>query len=222
MFQVMCALLLAGVVPGDSETEARALLLLSSAAQAQQQPVPPVERELSIPTPVKRKPAPKPAHVPGGLTYAEAYQRAIELKRPLIVWIGGNFCERCVNDSKEEFVHFFADEWDGQKGPATAVYAYYDDGLYRAATVEKWTVGSHDWGHIPSARRVLSEWYGAAKQGVYGPLRLLNFGDGHWGMSHDMFYRNLRGGYSGSRGTTSVTRSTPAIRTAGSSGGSNC
>lgn len=151
--------------------------------------------------------------------YRDAYNAALRSGKPMIVWVGGNFCERCVNDSKNEFVHHFVDDgWEGVKGPATVVAVPHGDKLYRAGTVNRWTVGSSDWGHVPSARRVTSEWRGRAAAGRLEPLQLLHMSGGEWGMSHDMFWSNYRGGsYSPSR------RSAPAARRVslgGSSGGS--
>ena len=114
--------------------------------------------------------------------YAEAHRKALDLKRPLVVWVGGNFCERCVEDSRDEFVHHFAQEWRGHRGPATVVYAPRDGALWRVATVEKWKTGTHDWGHVPSIRRVVGEWN---RRTGYAPLPMLNFGDGNWGWPSD-------------------------------------
>lgn len=126
--------------------------------------------------------------------YAAAYARALRENKPLVVWVGGNFCDRCVGDSKDDFVHHFVpDGWKGQQGPATVIYVPHDAGLWRAGTVTRWTVGSHDWGHVPSVRRVLAEWREQVRSGNRDPLRLLDFGDGSWGMSHEAFYRNYRG-----------------------------
>ncbi len=130
--------------------------------------------------------------------YAAAYAESLRTGKPLIVWCGGNFCSRCVEDSRGEFLHAFVDSWHGQRGPATVLLVPGEDGhMYRAATVTRWTVGSRDWGHIPSARRLLADWRARAKQGNKAPLTLLNFGDGgNWGMANDVYWRNYGGGYS--------------------------
>lgn len=139
------------------------------------------------------------APAPSG--YDAAYWESLETGKPLIVWVGGNFCDRCVEDSKGEFLHAFVDDWHGQRGPATVLLVPGGDGhVYRAATATKWTVGSKDWGHIPSARRLLAEWRERAGRGNKSPLVLLDFGDGgKWGMSHDAYWRHYAGpvGYSG-------------------------
>lgn len=124
--------------------------------------------------------------------------------KPVVAWVGGNFCERCVNDSANEFLHVFVEDgWDGNRGPATAVLVPHDGYLYYAGVVTRWTVGSRDWGHVPSARRIAAEWRARAVRGETGQLRLLNFGDGSWGMSHDVFWRNYQGGGHNYRATPS-------------------
>lgn len=135
---------------------------------------------------VQQSPQQTAAPKPVSTDWAGASREALELNRPLIVWIGGNFCDRCVRDSKNEFVHLFVDSgWGGNRGPATAIYVPQSDGyLYRIATVTRWTVGSHDWGHIPSARRLVHEWTRRAAQGSTAPLPLLQL-DGSWGWPAD-------------------------------------
>lgn len=149
--------------------------------------------------------------------YAQAHAESLRTGKPLIVWCGGNFCSRCVEDSKGEFLHAFVDSWQGQRGPATVLLVPGEDGhMYRAATVTRWTVGSRDWGHIPSARRLLADWRARARQGIKAPLTLLNFGDGGtWGMANDAYWRNYGGGY-GSR--SAPVRSGRLFRGAGSGG----
>lgn len=126
----------------------------------------------------------------------KALAESVKTGKGIILWVGGNFCDRCVEDSKGEFVHVFADEWKGQPGPATVLMAPHDGTVYRVATVNRWTVGSSDWGHIPSARRLFREWGAQAQQGSLAPLRLLDLnGTGEaWGMSHDAFWGSYRGG----------------------------
>lgn len=114
-----------------------------------------------------------------------AWAESLKTGKPIVVWVGGNFCDRCVDDSKNEFVHVFVNGWQGHPGPATVVCVPHDGDVYRAATVEKWTVGTHDWGHVPSARRVVAEWRRRAAVGNLAPLPLLNFGDGSWGWPAD-------------------------------------
>lgn len=163
----------------DADVEARAQLALALALAQQSVAVKAVEPSRSTPV----------------LTYADAHRDSLRTGKPLLVWVGGNFCNRCVEDSREEFLHVFVDDWQGQKGPATILLVPADDGhLYRAATVTKWTVGSRDWGHIPSARRLLADWRARAGQGNRAPLALLDFGDGgKWGMANDAYWRNYSG-----------------------------
>ena len=153
--------------------------------------------------------------------YSAAHARALRENKPLIVWVGGNFCERCVKDSANEFVHHIAEDgWDGNRGPATVVAVPHEGKLHYAGVVTRWTTGSQDWGHVPSARRVISEWRQQARSGNTSPLRLLHMSGGDWGMSHNMFWSNYQGGgYNGSgrsmRPTTiipqqSMMRSAPA------------
>jgi hypothetical protein len=146
------------------------------------------------PTPVESAAAPS--------SYDDALRTSAQTGKPLILWIGGNICNRCVDDSANEFVHHFVpDGWNGQKGPATMVYVPHDGSHYRAATVTRWTVGSRDWGHVPSARRVSAAWRAQARRGDLTPLVLLDFGDGgKWGMPESTFWANYRGGYGSARG----------------------
>lgn len=118
--------------------------------------------------------------------YEAIKAESLRTGKPVIVWVGGNFCDRCVNDSVGEFLHAFApDGWEGNKGPATAVLVPHDGHLYYAGIVTRWTVGSHDWGHVPSARRIAAEWRVRAAGGNLAQLRMLNFGDGNWGWPSD-------------------------------------
>lgn len=119
-------------------------------------------------------------------SYTLARRRAVAEGKPLIVWVGGNFCERCVQDSKDEFVHCFVrDGWYGQQGPATIVAAPHQGELYQVGVVTRWTVGSHDWGHIPSARRIVAEWRRRAAQGNLVTIPLLQLSGGSWGWPAD-------------------------------------
>lgn len=126
-------------------------------------------------------------------SYAQAYSAALKQSKPLVVWVGGNFCERCVADSQDEFIHHFAAEgWNGNKGPATVIYVPHQGDLYHAGTAINRTVGSHDWGHVPSARRIVAEYHARVSQ-TTAPLKLLNNGSGTRGMSDEMFRHNYRG-----------------------------
>ncbi len=112
-------------------------------------------------------------------SYARAYAQALRQQKPLVVWVGGNYGDRCATDSKDEFVHaFVADGWNGNRGPATVIYVPHEGDLYRAGTVRRWTAGPHDGGHVPSVRRIVAEWRVQASQGNRGPLNLVSFGNG--------------------------------------------
>lgn len=115
----------------------------------------------------------------------DAVARSIRTGKPVILWVGGNFCDRCVNDSKDEFIHVFLKEWRGHRGPATVILAPHGKRTYRVATVDRWTVGSHDWGHIPSARRLVHEWRSRSERGNLAPLPLMYLSGGHWGWPAD-------------------------------------
>ena len=145
-----------------------------------------------------------------GTSYSEAHRAALETGRPMVVWVGGNFCERCVEDSKEEFVHHFADPgWNGVRGPATVVYVPHNRELHLAGTVTNWVVGSAKWGHLASVRTVVAEWRQQVKSGDDRPLRLLNYGDGNWGMSHNKYYSSHIGQ---ARSAQSTSNYRPQIR----------
>lgn len=197
MYPVILSLLLFG---DPDEANVRAILSLAAAA---------AQTKSIINTPETQPSKPTPASTTSEADEVEdAVAKSLETRKPVIFWVGGNFCDRCVNDSKDEFIHVFLQEWKGHRGPATVILAPHEKRVYRVGTVERWTVGSHDWGHVPSARRVLGEWRKQARAGVLAPLQLLNFGDGAWGMSHDTFYRNYRGSGAYGRGSMSApTRS---------------
>ena len=175
------------LILSDPENEARALLALAVAVNQQQQASPTVEVQDD---------------------YKKALTDSVRTGKPIVVWVGGNFCERCVGDSKDEFHHVFKpDGWQGIGGPATAVLVPHGDGsAYWAGVVNRWPTGSRDWGHVPSARRVVVEWQERAAVGNLAPLRLLRMSGGEWGMSHERFWRNYQGGSSyGSAKTRSRT-----------------
>lgn len=115
----------------------------------------------------------------------EAVAKSLRTGMPVILWVGGDFCNRCVDDSRSEFIHVFLDEWRGQRGPATVILAPHGKQTYRVATVNRWTVGSHDWGHIPSARRLVHEWRSRSEHGNLAPLPLMYLSGGYWGWPAD-------------------------------------
>ena len=96
------------------------------------------------------------------LTYAEGYRKAVALDKPLLVWVGGNFCERCVEDSKDEFVHVFVDKWgaDGDDfvvAPAQIIAVPRGSELVKVAVVKRWVTGDAVFGHTSTARRILRD-----------------------------------------------------------------
>ena len=92
------------------------------------------------------------------LTYTEAYTLALAQKKPLLVWVGGNFCERCVRDSAQDFVHVFVEKFEGVQAPAIVVGVVDEGELIRAGDVTWWIEGSAEFGHIPSVRTVIRQW----------------------------------------------------------------
>jgi hypothetical protein len=108
--------------------------------------------------------APTPPQAPalpeaGPLTYNQAYHKALLEGKPLVVWVGGDFCPRCVNDTKEEFIHFFTDTYAGAVAPAIVVGVPDGrGGLDRVATVTQWIVGDPEFGHMPSVRKAIQAW----------------------------------------------------------------
>jgi hypothetical protein len=129
------------------------LLLFGGAAYAEVRPVAP---ELM---PVEVDDAEPPP-----LTYPEAHAEAMRLGKPLVVWVGGNFCEACVRDSAREFVHVFVETFEGATAPSIVVGvvdrddATGKDELVRAGTVTWWIVGDKEFGHLPSVRGAIRAW----------------------------------------------------------------
>jgi len=98
------------------------------------------------------------------LTYSKAYRKAIDEDKPLLVWVGGNFCERCVEASAEEFVHYFTDSFQNKPNPSIVVIMKEEEKpgsrLVIGATVTDWIEGSDTHGHIPSVRAAMREFRG--------------------------------------------------------------
>lgn len=92
------------------------------------------------------------------LAWEEARHKAMADGKPLLVWVGGNFCERCVRESAGEFVHFFASSYDNLPSPSIAVIVPVGNELYRAGDVTWWVEGDREFGHLPSARRTIRRW----------------------------------------------------------------
>jgi hypothetical protein len=95
---------------------------------------------------------------PKKLTYEDAYRLAMKTEKPLLVWVGGNFCERCVQDSENDFVHCFVDEFPGAINPSIVVAVKDGDKLERVGDVQWWIVGDKEFGHIPSVRTAIRNW----------------------------------------------------------------
>jgi hypothetical protein len=90
------------------------------------------------------------------LSFNEAKTLAKKSKKPLLTWVGGNFCPRCVDDTKNEFVHTFLDKLDDQPDRSVAVWLPGSDGwLYRIGIMTKWVEGSREWGHAASVRKMI-------------------------------------------------------------------
>jgi len=91
-------------------------------------------------------------------SYGDACRESLRTGKPLLVWVGGNFCERCVADSKDEFIHHFAKSFPGVAAPAVVVAAPEGDWLTRVENITWWVEGDATFGHIPSARRALANY----------------------------------------------------------------
>lgn len=190
------------LILGDPADEAKALLSLAVAVEQQRQ-VPPLPPQTAPSAPTD---------------HSTAWAESMRTGKPIIAWVGGNFCERCVKDSAAEFVHVFVDEWHGNRGPATVLLMPHEGTVYRVGTVNRWTEGDASWGHIPSARRLFGEFREQVRQGSLAPLRLLRMSGGDWGMSHNRFYANYQGGGSSSYRQKSSYRSGGRIFSRGGGG----
>ena len=129
------------------------LLLAAPLSPARPALPPPVAAAAPLPPPVA---APEPEEKP--LTYAQARVRAVEEGKPLVVWVGGNFCERCVRESAADFVHCFVDKFEGVAAPAIVVGVSDGGELVRAGDVTWWVEGDREFGHVPSVRAVIRRW----------------------------------------------------------------
>lgn len=102
------------------------------------------------------------------LTYAEAYAKAKgdgKKTKPLIIWVGGNFCERCVQESENDFVHYFADSWPGMKAPSILV-GVWDEGQMRVAgRIDWWIENDREFGHLASIRDSIRKWRDERNEG---------------------------------------------------------
>jgi hypothetical protein len=114
--------------------------------------------ETPLPPPVWAKGVPPPAAAEKPLTYYEAEQKALKEKRPLIVWVGGNFCQECVKSSGSDFVHCFVPTFEGVSAPAIVVGVVDENKLLWAGEVTWWVEGDREFGHVPSIRNVIRRW----------------------------------------------------------------
>lgn len=153
------------------------LLWLCSPALALGDPLP-VSGQLAVssgqtpdPPPVSPAGAPASAPTPAPVraTYELAAREALDRGKPLLVWVGGNFCEACVRDSASEFVHHFTAEFEGVTAPAIVVGVVDSGSLIRAGEVTWWVEGDREFGHVPSVRGVIRKWLDrreAARRGI--------------------------------------------------------
>jgi hypothetical protein len=111
----------------------------------------------------RAKPTPKPIPSdPDALSYAEAYALALKRGKPLVVWVGGNFCKQCVRDSAKDFVHYFTDEPSafGPDLPVPSILVYVPEagGLPNAGVIDWWIEGDAEFGHLASIRNAIRRW----------------------------------------------------------------
>lgn len=102
------------------------------------------------------------------LTYAEAYAKAKgdgKKTKPLIIWVGGNFCERCVQESENDFVHYFADSWPGMRAPSILVGVWDEGQMKVAGKIDWWLEGSPTFGHIASINDTIRKWRDERNEG---------------------------------------------------------
>src|SRR5258708_1311751 len=92
-------------------------------------------------------PPPEVQPEPAPLTYAQAHAKALASGKPLMGWVGGDFCPACVQSSATEFVHFFTPSYEGVTAPAIVVGVVDDGQLIRAGEVTWWIVGDREFGH---------------------------------------------------------------------------
>lgn len=102
----------------------------------------------------------------GALTYPEAVKLSLATGKPLIVWVGGDVCERCVRESASDFVHVFVSEFPGVTAPALVVAVREDmtttvgsaAALSWVETVDWWIEGDKQFGHVPTVRGAIARW----------------------------------------------------------------
>lgn len=90
--------------------------------------------------------------------YITAVREALATGKPLLVWVGGEFCPQCVTDSADEFVHHFTATFEDAVSPSIVVAVVDDGRLMRVGDVQWWIEGSPIFGHLPSAREVIRRW----------------------------------------------------------------
>lgn len=91
------------------------------------------------------------------LTYAEGVARAMRDGRPVVVWVGGEFCPQCVQDSAGDFHHVFVDSFPAASAPSIVVGVRDGSELVRL-DVNWWITGDKEHGHIPSVRSAIRRW----------------------------------------------------------------
>lgn len=140
--------------------------LCSSAARAETPDPPPVTSAASSsPAPsvatVARESVMLPADDSEELTYAQALARAVATGKPLAIWVGGDFCPRCVRETSDEFVHYFTDAFPGVTAPAIVVGVREtpaSERLVWVETVDWWIEGDKEFGHSPTIRGAVRRW----------------------------------------------------------------
>jgi type IV pilus biogenesis protein CpaD/CtpE len=101
-----------------------------------------------------------PHHI--AMTVKDGVATAIARGKPLLIWVGGNFCPNCVNQSKSEFVHCFVDRYQDVKAPAVVV-AIPDEKDHHAldlwwVTTVPGAAGDGTGRHLQAVRRALAAW----------------------------------------------------------------
>lgn len=94
------------------------------------------------------------------LTYAEAYEKSFKNGKPLIVWVGGNFCPQCVRDTETAFNHTFVSTYPGVTEKQAIVVGVMDTNnkLIQAGVVTWWIEGDKEFGHVASIREEIRKW----------------------------------------------------------------
>lgn len=137
-----------------------ALLCPSSVGAETPDPPPVTSAASSSPAPSGATVA-LPADNSEELTYAQALARASATGKPLAIWVGGDFCPRCVRETSDEFVHYFTDTFPGVTAPAIVVGVREtpaSERLVWVETVDWWIEGDKEFGHSPTIRGAVRRW----------------------------------------------------------------